>query len=65
MSLGGIDAVAIITAPTKLDMSFVMALQTARGLVVVLVGPALARFLSGHAPVVNVAISRENDPAID
>jgi membrane AbrB-like protein len=65
MSPGGIDAVAIIAASAKLDMSFVMALQTARVLVVILVGPALARFLSGHAPVVDVAVPGENDPAID
>jgi uncharacterized protein len=65
MSPGGIDAVAIIAASAKLDIPFVMALQTARVLVVILVGPALARLLSGHTPVADVAVPGENDPAID
>jgi membrane AbrB-like protein len=42
-SPGGLDAVAIIAASTKLDMPFVMALQTARILLVILIGPFLAR----------------------
>ncbi|MDI9849725.1 AbrB family transcriptional regulator [Rhodoblastus sp. 17X3] len=65
MSLGGIDAVAIIAAPATRDMSSVMALQTSRVLVVILVGPVLARFLCHHAPVVDLAVPGENDPAID
>lgn len=42
-SPGGLDAVAIIAASTKLDMPFVMALQTARIVLVILIGPFLAR----------------------
>jgi len=46
MSPGGLDAVAIIAASIHLDMPFVMALQTARILLVILIGPSLARLLA-------------------
>ncbi|WP_338661461.1 AbrB family transcriptional regulator [Pararoseomonas sp. SCSIO 73927] len=46
MSPGGIDSVAVIGAASGADMSFVMALQTMRMLVVVLVGPPLSRALA-------------------
>jgi len=42
-SPGGADSVAIIAASAKVDMPFVMAMQTARFLLVLLVGPALAK----------------------
>lgn len=42
-SPGGADSVAIIAASSKVDVSFVMGLQTARFLVVLFVGPVLAR----------------------
>lgn len=43
-SPGGMDSVAIIAAASKnVDLSFIMALQAARFLVVLLLGPALAR----------------------
>ncbi|MBE7184385.1 MAG: AbrB family transcriptional regulator [Methylobacterium mesophilicum] len=46
-SPGGMDSVAIIAAASgKVDLSFVMALQMARFLFVLLVGPPLARFVS-------------------
>ncbi len=45
-SPGGMDAVAIIAASTKVDMPFVMALQTARILLVILIGPSLARLVA-------------------
>jgi membrane AbrB-like protein len=45
-SPGGLDAVAIIAASSKLDMPFVMALQTARILLVILIGPSVARFVA-------------------
>jgi hypothetical protein len=48
-SPGGMDAIAIIAASTKIDTPFVMALQTARILLVVLIGPALARMLADRA----------------
>lgn len=43
---GGADSVAIIASSTKVDVPFVMAMQLARFLLVMLAGPALARWLS-------------------
>jgi len=43
---GGMDAVAIIAATGNVDIAFVMALQAARFLVVLAVGPPLARFIA-------------------
>lgn len=43
MSPGGADSVAIIAASSKVDMPFVMAMQSARFLLVVFLGPAIAR----------------------
>jgi len=48
-SPGGADSVSIIAASTKVDMPFVLAMQVARFLVVVVVGPAQARLLSRSA----------------
>ncbi len=45
-SPGGMDSAAIIGASTKVDLSFVMALQTVRFLVVILIGPVVARFVA-------------------
>jgi uncharacterized protein len=45
-SPGGADSVAIIAASTKVDVPFVMALQTARFVIVLLIGPRLARFVA-------------------
>jgi membrane AbrB-like protein len=45
-SPGGADSVAIIAASSHVDMPFIMALQTARFLVVMVVGPALAKIVS-------------------
>ena len=42
-SPGGADSVAIIAASSKVDVPFVMAMQTARFMLVLLVGPRLAR----------------------
>jgi uncharacterized protein len=41
-SPGGADSVAIIAASTKVDVPFVMAQQTARFLIVLFIGPAIA-----------------------
>jgi membrane AbrB-like protein len=53
-SPGGVDSVAIIAASTRVDMAFVMALQTVRFLLVLLFGPTLSRFVArrfgGEAP---------------
>lgn len=43
MSPGGADSVAIIAASSKVDVPFVMAMQSARFLLVVFLGPAIAR----------------------
>jgi hypothetical protein len=46
MSPGGADSVAIIAASSKVNVPFVMALQTARFVVVLLIGPGLARLIA-------------------
>jgi uncharacterized protein len=46
MSPGGADSVAIIAASSKVDVPFVMALQTARFVLVLLIGPWLARLIA-------------------
>jgi membrane AbrB-like protein len=43
-SPGGLDSVAIIAASSQADLAFIMAMQTARFLIVLLVAPTLARF---------------------
>jgi membrane AbrB-like protein len=48
-SPGGMDSIAIIAASSKVDVPFVMALQTARLLLVMAVGPSLARFVASKA----------------
>ncbi|MBX6320622.1 MAG: AbrB family transcriptional regulator [Rhodospirillaceae bacterium] len=48
-SPGGADSVAIIAASSRVDLPFVMAMQTARFLVVLLLGPSLARFVAARA----------------
>lgn len=48
-SPGGADSVAIISAATKVDVPFVMAMQMSRLLLVLFTGPWLARLLSGGA----------------
>jgi len=46
-SPGGMDSVAIIAASSRqVDLPFVMALQTLRFMIVILIGPALARFIA-------------------
>jgi membrane AbrB-like protein len=45
-SPGGADAVAIIAASSPVDIPFVMAMQIGRLLIVILIGPALARMIS-------------------
>jgi uncharacterized protein len=43
---GGVDSVAIIAAGSKADLPFVIAMQTARFIVILLLGPTLARFMA-------------------
>jgi membrane AbrB-like protein len=45
-SPGGADAVAIIAASSPVDIPFVMAMQIGRLLLVILIGPSLARMIS-------------------
>jgi membrane AbrB-like protein len=45
-SPGGADSVAIIAASTHVDAAFVMTMQTLRFLGVMLIGPAMARFVA-------------------
>ncbi|MCA0019272.1 AbrB family transcriptional regulator, partial [Mesorhizobium sp. B264B1A] len=46
-SPGGMDSVAIIAAAAQnVDISFIMALQSARFLIVLLVGPSIARLVA-------------------
>ncbi len=45
-SPGGIDSVAIIAASSPVDVPFVMAMQTARMLAVLVAGPSIARSLA-------------------
>ncbi|MDE3116602.1 MAG: AbrB family transcriptional regulator [Pseudomonadota bacterium] len=49
-SPGGMDSVAIIAASSHVDMSFVMALQTVRFFMVILLGPMIARTLARATP---------------
>lgn len=49
MSPGGIDSVAIIGSAGQADMAFVMAMQTARFLVVMVAGPWIARWVARSA----------------
>jgi membrane AbrB-like protein len=46
MSPGGADSVAIIASSTHVDVPFVMSMQVARFVAVLLIGPALARYLA-------------------
>ena len=56
-SPGGADSVAIIAASTKVDTSFVMALQAARFLFILLAGPAISRFVAGLVGVKDIGRS--------
>ena len=46
-SPGGVDAAAIIAASTKVNTPFVMALQTVRVIVLLIIGPHVARWVAG------------------
>jgi uncharacterized protein len=48
-SPGGADSVAIIAASSKVDVPFVMTMQSARFIAVLILGPALARFIASRA----------------
>jgi membrane AbrB-like protein len=48
-SPGGADSVAIIAASSNVDVPFVMTMQMARFVVLLILGPTMARFISKHA----------------
>jgi uncharacterized protein len=48
-SPGGADSVAIIAASSPVDMPFVMAMQVARFMLVLLAGPAIAKWVARWA----------------
>lgn len=48
-SPGGVDSIAIIAAGSDVDMPFVMAFQTVRFLLVIFLGPVLARWIAKQA----------------
>jgi hypothetical protein len=45
-SPGGLDSIAIIAATTSVDMSFIMALQTMRLILIILIGPPISDFVA-------------------
>lgn len=47
-SPGGADTVAILAASSNVDASFVMTMQMARMIVVLMLGPAMARFIAAR-----------------
>jgi membrane AbrB-like protein len=47
-SPGGLDTVAIIAASSPVDVGFVMAMQSVRFFVLILIGPSLSRWVAGH-----------------
>ncbi|WP_246780546.1 AbrB family transcriptional regulator [Rhizobium sp. AQ_MP] len=47
-SPGGLDSIAIIAATTPVDMSFIMALQTMRLILIILIGPPISDFVARH-----------------
>jgi membrane AbrB-like protein len=49
-SPGGLDSVAIIAVGSNADVPFVLAIQTLRLLLIVLIGPPLARLIAKTAP---------------
>lgn len=49
-SPGGLDTVAIIAASTPVDVSFVMALQTGRLVLIVVLGPLISQLTSRRLP---------------
>lgn len=47
-SPGGADTVAIIAASSEVDLPFIIAMQTSRFFIVLLAGPAIARFVASR-----------------
>ena len=49
-SPGGADSVAVIAATSAVDAGFVMAMQLARFLMVLLLGPSVSKYVATHMP---------------
>ncbi|MGV8939546.1 MAG: AbrB family transcriptional regulator [Allorhizobium sp.] len=49
-SPGGLDSIAIIAASTPVDVPFVMALQTVRLVLILMLGPPISRLIARHVP---------------
>jgi uncharacterized protein len=49
-SPGGADSVAIIAASTKVDVPFVLAMQTTRLVAVILLAPVITRYVAPAPP---------------
>lgn len=63
-SPGGSDSIAIITASTNADVSFVMAMQTVRMVAVLFIGPVLTRYIvmrTNPAPVADESKGKRED----
>ena len=48
-SPGGVDSVVIIAANSNVNLPFIVAMQTARFILILVAGPAMARFLARRA----------------
>jgi uncharacterized membrane protein AbrB (regulator of aidB expression) len=59
---GGIDAIIIIAAKGKVDLPCVAAMQTARFILILLAGPALARVMARRAALGARATPTGNRP---
>jgi hypothetical protein len=60
-SPGGVDSVAIIAAGSKANVPFVVAMQTARFMAVLLIGPSLARFMARRAGITPAGESYDDE----
>jgi uncharacterized protein len=64
-SPGGSDSIAIITASSNADVSFVMAMQTVRLVAVLFLGPMLTRYIVMHTNPAPVPDPRKRDKPED
>lgn len=62
-SPGGMDSVAIIAATSNVNVPFVMAMQACRLIVVLMVGPAITRFLAGRIEAMQAAARPQPTPS--
>jgi hypothetical protein len=55
-SPGGADSAAIIAMASNVDVAFVMAMQTTRLILILLIGPSVAGFIARHEGAVKRAL---------